>query len=95
MRAIFILMLLLIFQHLFATKAQALDVLIYHNNYVYTDSKTGLEAKGYTVSGSTSTTVASASTLANYDIVFDQLYNNNCGSTCRANYDTYVRTVAL
>jgi len=91
MRAIFILMLLLIFQHLFATKAQALDVLIYHNNYVYTDSKTGLEAKGYTVSGSTSTTVASASTLANYDIVFDQLYNNNCGSTCRANYDTYVK----
>ena len=91
MRAIFILMLLLIFQHLFATKAQALDVLIYHNNYAYTDSKTGLEAKGYTVTGSTSTTVASASTLANYDVVFDQLYNNNCGSTCRANYDTYVK----
>ena len=91
MRAIFILFLLLIFQHLFATKAQALDVLIYHSNYVYTDSKTGLEAKGYTVSGSTSTTVDSASTLANYDIVFDQLYNNNCGSTCRDNYDTYVK----
>jgi len=91
MRAIFILMLLLIFQHLFATKAQALDVLIYHGNYVYTDSKTGLEAKGYTVTGSTSTTVAAASTLANYDVVFDQLYTNNCGSTCRANYDTYVK----
>ena len=91
MRASILLFLLLIFQHLFATKAQALDILIYHSNYVYTDSKTGLEAKGYTVSGSTSTTVASASTLANYDIVFDQLYNNNCGSTCRANYDTYVK----
>ena len=91
MRAIFILMLLLIFQHLFATRAEALDVLIYHGNYVYTDSKTGLEAKGYTVTGSTSTTVAAASTLANYDVVFDQLYNNNCGSTCRANYDTYVK----
>ena len=91
MRAIFILTLLLIFQHLFATRAEALDVLIYHGNYVYTDSKTGLEAKGYTVSGSTSTTVAAASTLANYDVVFDQLYNNNCGSTCRANYDTYVK----
>jgi len=91
MRAIFILMLLLIFQHLFATKAQALDVLIYHSNYAYTDSKSGLEAKGYTVTGSTSNTVASASTLANYDVVFDQLYSNNCGSTCRANYNTYVK----
>ena len=91
MRAIFILTLLLIFQHLFATRAEALDVLIYHGNYVYTDSKTGLEAKGYTVTGSTSTTVAAASTLANYDVVFDQLYTNNCGSTCRANYDTYVK----
>lgn len=91
MRASILLFLLLILLHLFATKAQALDVLIYHSNYAYTDSKTGLEAKGYTVTGSTSTTVAAASTLANYDVVFDQLYNNNCGSTCRANYDTYVK----
>jgi len=69
----------------------ALDILIYHNNYAYTDSKSGLEGQGHTVTGSTSTTVDSASTLANYDVVFDQLYNNNCGSTCRGNYDTYVK----
>ena len=69
----------------------ALDILIYHSNYAYSDSKSGLEAQGHTVTGSTSTTVDSASTLANYDVVFDQLYNNNCGSTCRANYDTYVK----
>lgn len=69
----------------------ALDILIYHSNYAYTDSKSGLEGQGHTVTGSTSTTVASASTLANYDVVFDQLYNNNCGSTCRGNYDTYVK----
>jgi hypothetical protein len=69
----------------------ALDILIYHNNYAYTDSKSGLEGQGHTVSGSTSTTTDSASTLANYDVVFDQLYNNNCGSTCRGNYDTYVK----
>ena len=91
MRASILLFLLLILLHLFATRAEALDVLIYHGNYAYTDSKTGLEGKGYTVTGSTSTTVAAASTLANYDVVFDQLYNNNCGSTCRANYDTYVK----
>ena len=69
----------------------ALDILIYHNNFAYTDSKSGLEGQGHTVTGSTSTTVDSASTLANYDVVFDQLYNNNCGSTCRSNYDTYVK----
>lgn len=91
MRASILLFLLLILLHLFATRAEALDVLIYHNNYAYTDSKTGLEGQGYTVTGSTSSTVAAASTLANYDVVFDQLYNNNCGSTCRANYDTYVK----
>ena len=91
MRASILLFLLLILLHLFATRAEALDILIYHGNYVYTDSKTGLEGQGYTVTGSTSTTVAAASTLANYDVVFDQLYSNNCGSTCRANYDTYVK----
>ena len=69
----------------------ALDILIYHSNYAYSDSKSGLEAQGYTVTGSTSTTTDSASTLANYDVVFDQLYNNNCGATCRGEYDTYVK----
>ena len=73
------------------SNAFALDILIYHNNYAYTDSKSGLEGQGYTVTGTTSTTTDSASTLANYDVVFDQLYNNNCGSTCRGNYDTYVK----
>ena len=74
-----------------ATPAKALDILIYHNNYAYTDTKSGLEGQGHTVTGSTSTTTDSASTLANYDVVIDQLYNNNCGSTCRGNYDTYVK----
>ena len=73
------------------SNAFALDILIYHNNYAYTDSKSGLEGQGHTVTGSTSTTTDSASTLANYDVVFDQLYNNNCGANCRGEYDTYVK----
>ena len=28
-----------------ATPAKALDILIYHNNYAYTDTKSGLEGK--------------------------------------------------
>ena len=48
-----------------------------------------MEADGHTVTGSTSTTVGS-NLINSYDVVIDLLYNNNCGSTCRANYDDFV-----
>ena len=76
---------------LYVTPVNALDVLIYHNNYsdTYTNVKAQMEADGHTVTGSTSTTVAS-NLIDSYDVVIDLLYNNNCGSTCRGNYDDFV-----
>ena len=72
-------------------KVKADNVLIYHNNYsdTYTNVKAQMEADGHTVTGSTSTTVAS-NLINSYDVVIDLLYNNNCGSTCRGNYDDFV-----
>lgn len=77
---------------LYANSVYALDVLIYHNNYsdTYTNVKAQMEADGHTVTGSTSTTVAS-NLINSYDVVVDLLYNNNCGSTCRGNYDDFVK----
>ena len=77
---------------LYVTPVNALDVLIYHNNYsdTYTNVKAQMEADGHTVTGSTSTTVAS-NLIDSYDVVIDLLYNNNCGSTCRGNYDDFVK----
>lgn len=76
---------------LYITPVNALDVLIYHSNYsdTYTNVKAQMEADGHTVTGSTSTTVAS-NLIDSYDVVVDLLYNNNCGSTCRGNYDDFV-----
>lgn len=73
------------------SKAEADNVLIYHNNYsdTYTNVKAQMEADGHTVTLSTSTTVAS-NLINSYDVVIDLLYNNNCGSTCRGNYDDFV-----
>ena len=73
------------------SKAEADNVLIYHGNYsdTYTNVKAQMEADGHTVTGSTSTTVAS-NLINSYDVVIDLLYNNNCGSTCRGNYDDFV-----
>ena len=72
--------------------ANALDVLIYHSNYsdTYTNVKAQMESDGHTVTGSTSTTVAS-NLIDSYDVVIDLLYGNNCGSTCRGNYDDFVK----
>ena len=73
------------------TPAKADNILIYHNNYsdTYTNVKAQMEADGHTVTGSTSTTVAS-NLISSYDVVIDLIYNNNCGSTCRGNYDDFV-----
>ena len=72
-------------------KVKADNVLIYHNNYsdTYTNVKAQMEADGHTVTGSTSTTVGS-NLIDSYDVVIDLLYNNNCGTTCRTNYDDFV-----
>jgi len=76
---------------LYITPVNALDVLIYHSNYsdTYTNVKAQMEADGHTVTGSTSTTVAS-NLIDSYDVVVDLLFDNNCGSTCRGNYDDFV-----
>src|SRR6056300_1490242 len=76
---------------LYITPVNALDVLIYHSNYsdTYTNVKAQMEADGHTVTGSTSNTVAS-NLIDSYDVVIDLLFDNNCGSTCRGNYDDFV-----
>ena len=93
MRAIFILMLLLIFQHLFTTNAQASDTaLILHSNFsdAHTNVKSQLEADGYTVTLSTSGTVPE-NLISNYDVVYDMKYNNNLGSNGKTRYQSFVQ----
>jgi len=77
----------------FSPKANASDTaLIYHSNYQdsHTNVKDQLEADGYTVTLSTSGSVAS-NLINSYDIVVDLKYNSNCGSTCRTNYQSFVQ----
>ena len=74
-------------------KAKASDTaLIYHSSYsdAHTNIKSQLEADGYTVTLSTSGTVAS-NLASSYDVVYDLKYNSNCGSTCKTNYQSFVQ----
>ena len=93
MRAIFILTLLLIFQHLFATRAEANDALIYYNSSTtssqYATLKSYLEDMDFTVTGNTSNSVSS-SAVSGKELVIDIAGTSNCGSTCRSVYDSYV-----
>ena len=74
-------------------KVKASDTaLIYHSSYsdAHTNIKSQLEADGYTVTLSTSGSVAS-NLASSYDVVYDLKYNSNCGSTCKTNYQSFVQ----
>jgi hypothetical protein len=75
------------------TSAKADDLFIYYNSNdtgaEYSRLKSHYEGLGFTVTGSTSTTVNS-SDISGKDLVIDIAGTSNCGSTCRTNYDSYV-----
>jgi hypothetical protein len=78
---------------LFCVTAKANDLFIYYNSTdtgaEYSRLKSHYEGLGFTVTGSTSTTVSS-SDVSGKELVIDIAGNSNCGSTCRSVYDTYV-----
>ena len=78
---------------LFCSTAWADDLFIYYNSNdtgaEYSRLKSHYESLGFTVTGSTSTTVSS-SDISGQDLVIDIAGTSNCGSTCRTNYDSYV-----
>ena len=69
------------------------DAFIYYNSNTtssqYSNLKSQLEDAGFTVTGSTSTTVSS-NDVSGQDLVIDIAGTSNCGSTCKSVYDTYV-----
>jgi hypothetical protein len=73
--------------------AQANDAFIYYNSTQtgaeYSRLKSHYESLGFTVTGSTSTTVSS-SDVSGKELVIDIAGTSNCGSTCRSVYDSYV-----
>jgi len=77
----------------FCSVAFANDALIYYNNSTtssqYANLKSELEDLGFTVTGSTSTSVSS-SAVSGKELVIDISGTSNCGSTCKSVYDTYV-----
>lgn len=83
----------------FTTSVFADTALIYHSSYsdAHTNVKAQLEADGYTVTMSTSGTIADNlytnnidGTSGGYDVVFDLKYNNNIGSNGKDRYDDFV-----
>ena len=73
-------------------KAWANDVLIYYSSNEssqYSNLKSHYESLGFTVTGSTATTVSS-SDVSGKELVIDMAGTSNCGSTCRSVYDSYV-----
>ena len=79
---------LLISSTAFASKT----ALIYHSNYsdAHTNVKTQLEADGYTVTLSTTGTVAE-NLINSYDVVWDMKYNNSIGSNGKTRYQNFVQ----
>ena len=71
----------------FATKT----ALIYHSNYAdaHTNVKSQLEADGYTVTLSTTGTIAE-NLIDSYDVVWDMKYNNSIGSNGKTRYQNFV-----
>ena len=78
---------------LFATPVWANNAFIYYNSTSsgaeYSRLKSHYEGLGFTVTGSTSTTVSS-SDVSGKELVIDIAGTSNCGSTCRSVYDSYV-----
>ena len=91
-RLAFILFGIIVFMAISNT-AKANDLFIYYNSTdtgaEYSRLKSHYEGLGFTVTGSTSTTVSS-SDVSGKELVIDIAGNSNCGSTCRSVYDTYV-----
>ena len=75
------------------TTAKANDAFIYYNSNTtgsqYSNIKSQLEDLGFTVTGSTSTSVSS-NAVSGKELVIDISGTSNCGSTCRSVYDSYV-----
>ena len=75
--------------------ANANDALIYYStggtntSSHYSHLKSELEALGFTVTGSTSSTVSS-SDLSGKELVIDIAGTSNCGSTCKTNYESFI-----
>ena len=83
----------------FTTTAKADTALIYHSSYsdAHTNVKSQLEADGYTVTLSTSGSIADNlythnidDTSGGYDVVVDLKYNSNIGSNGRSRYQSFV-----
>ena len=75
-----------------ACPVQANDAFIYYSTSTssqYANLKSELEDLGFTVTGSTSSTVSS-SAISGQDLVIDIAGTSNCGSTCKTAYDNYV-----
>jgi len=74
-------------------QAFANDALIYYNSNTtssqYSNLKSELEDAGFTVTGSTSSSVSS-NAVSGKELVIDISGTSNCGSTCKSVYDTYV-----
>ena len=82
--------------------AKADTALIYHSSYsdAHTNVKAQLEADGYTVTMSTSGSIADNlythnidGTSGGYDVVVDLKFNNNIGSNGRSRYQSFVKQV--
>ena len=91
-RLAFILFGIIVFMAISNT-ARANDLFIYYNSNdtgaEYSRLKSHYEGLGFTVTGSTSTTVSS-NDVSGKELVIDMAGTSNCGSTCRSVYDTYV-----
>ena len=90
-RLVFILFGIIVFMAINNT-ARANDLLIFYSSNEsshYSNLKSHYEGLGFTVTGSTSSTVSS-SLLSGKEMVIDITGNSNCGSTCRTNYDSFV-----
>ena len=90
-RLAFILFGIIVFMAISNT-ARANDLLIYYTSNEssqYSNLKSHYEGLGFTVTGSTSTTVSSTD-LSGKELVIDITGNSNCGSTCRTNYKSFI-----
>ena len=82
-----------LFLLLFSVNVFASDTaLILHSNYsdAHTNVKSQLETDGYTVTLSTTGTIAD-NLINNYDVVIDMKYNNSIGSNGKTRYQNFVQ----
>ena len=76
----------------FCSPVLANDLLIYYSSNEssqYSNLKSEFEDLGFTVTGSTSSSI-SLSALSGKELVIDITGNSNCGSNCRTNYESFI-----